>query len=122
MHLGSHSQFLVACVFSLIAFDTTANAQPPAQVPTVRVSARAALHASPDQAEVDLGFVTRAETSQLSSRNAKQLESILNEVRRSLGPAGDVRTVGYSVRPDYNRFHDKGEPAISDTRPRISCE
>jgi uncharacterized protein YggE len=115
MSLWSHRQFLLGCVLSSIVFNASVDAQPPAQMPpSVRVSARATLHASPDQAEIDLGVVTRAETSRLaSSQNAKQLENVLSQVRMSLGQAGNIRSLAYSVRPDYSRLKDQGEPTIS---------
>jgi uncharacterized protein YggE len=108
-------QFLLGCALSLLVFDATADAQPRApRPPSVRASARATIHATPDQAEIDLGVVTRAETSQrASSQNAQQLKSVLSQVRMSLGQAGNIRSVAYSIRPDYSRPKDTGESTIS---------
>src|SRR4051794_28387051 len=68
----------------------------------VRASGEAFVSAPPDRAEVDIGVVTRAATAQeAASQNASQISGVLTSLRQALGTGGEVKTLGYSLAPQY---------------------
>lgn len=82
--------------------------------PAISVTGHAAVMATPDQAEIDVGVVTRAETSrEASTRNAREAERIIDRLRRTVGGGATVRSVTYSVRPEYSAPRDGREPTIT---------
>lgn len=79
---------------------------------TIRVTGQAIVEAPPDEVEVDLGVVTRADSSQRASTdNARRADAVLAAIRRAF-PAAEVRSVGYAVRPEYNQPTGNAEPRI----------
>jgi uncharacterized protein YggE len=63
--------------------------------------------------QIDVGVTTRAALSQdAASQNARELEAVLAAVRKAAGPTAVLRTLSYSLTPNY-RYHPKeGEPTI----------
>jgi uncharacterized protein YggE len=83
-------------------------------IPTIHVSGEAAVTAKPDQAEIDVGVVTQAQTAQgAADRNAQQLAKVLDELRSILGANAELRTISYSVTPDYRYPREGDKPAIT---------
>ena len=82
---------------------------------TIRATAEATVTATPDQAEMNVGVVTQAPTAeQASAENAKKTDAVLAAVRRALDAGAEVKTVGYSVTPNYVYPRDGvGEPRIT---------
>ncbi|MEQ1757247.1 MAG: SIMPL domain-containing protein [Vicinamibacterales bacterium] len=84
----------------------------PAQ--SIRVSGQATVEAQPDQADIDVGVVTRADTSQRAAAdNARRLDAVLDQLRRTFGAAVTLRSVAYSVRPEYGRDTDGSDPKVT---------
>ncbi len=86
--------------------------QPP--VSSIRVTGDARVTAKPDRVQIDIGVVTRAAQSQdAASQNARQVDAVLAAVRKVAGPTASLRTISYSLNPNY-RYHPKegGEPTI----------
>jgi len=85
--------------------------QPP--VSSIRVTGDARVTAKPDRVQIDVGVTTRAALSQdAASQNARELEAVLAAVRKAAGPTAVLRTLSYSLTPNY-RYHPKeGEPTI----------
>ena len=85
--------------------------QPP--VSSIRVTGDARVTAKPDRVQIDVGVTTRAALSQeAASKNAREVETVLAAVRKAAGPTGVLRTISYSLTPNY-RYHPKeGEPTI----------
>ncbi|MGA8030739.1 MAG: SIMPL domain-containing protein [Bryobacteraceae bacterium] len=96
----------------LVAF-AVAQAQealPPGELPSVRVHGEATVSAEPDQAEFDIGVVTQAATAKAASdQNAGQANALVQELRTLL-PSADIKTVNFSVNPNY-RYPKEGGPA-----------
>jgi uncharacterized protein len=93
--------------FALLAlsFSSRAVSQPPQ---TVQAVGSATVSAPPDQVKVDIGVTTTADTAQdSSSQNATQMTAVIAQVRQVLGPAADIKTIGYSVSPNY-----RGNPPV----------
>ena len=88
--------------------------QPPRPGPSfVRASAEAIATAKPDRAVLDIGVVTQAQTAQTASaQNATQLDAAIREIRSAMGGAAELKTIGYSVHPEY-RYPQGGQPKIT---------
>ena len=77
----------------------------------VRATGHAVQSVEPDQATVSVGVVTRAPTAeQAAADNAAQVEAVLAALRQTLDGAGQMRTINYSLTPDYRRT--SGQPAV----------
>ncbi|MCC6860692.1 MAG: SIMPL domain-containing protein [Bryobacterales bacterium] len=93
------------------AAQTAAN---PALPPVVRAGADAAVSAEPDQVSLDIGVVTQASTAEAAAgQNARQLEAVQAELRRALGSRGEIKTVAYSVAPNYRHPREGGQPVLA---------
>ena len=81
--------------------------------PSIRTSGEATVSARPDRAILDIGVVTQGATAQAAGAdNASQLNSVLGRLR-GLGPAAEIKTVNYSMTPNYRYPKDGGQPVIS---------
>src|SRR4051812_29318895 len=70
--------------------------------PSVRTVGESTLTIRPDRAQIDIGVVTQADTSQTAAaKNATQLENTLNQLKRLLGANADIKTISYSLTPTY---------------------
>src|SRR5215831_7870758 len=85
--------------------------QPP--VSSIRVTGDARVTAKPDRVQIDIGVTTRAAQSQdAAAQNARQVEAVLAAVRKAAGPTAVLKTISYSLNPNY-QYHPKGgEPTI----------
>jgi len=111
------TQHLARLLLSVLAGGAPAAAltQPAPQPPlsSIRVTGDARVTAKPDRVQIDIGVTTRAAQSQdAASQNAHDTDSVLAAVRKAAGPAASLRTISYSLSPNY-RYHPKeGEPTI----------
>jgi uncharacterized protein YggE len=100
----------------LTLFGAGAAAQEPAErpaPPSIRVNGEATVTAQPDQARIDIGVTTQAQTAQAAAaNNAQRLETVLAELRRALGPDAEIKTVSYSLNPDHRYPKEGGKPTI----------
>lgn len=82
--------------------------------PNIRTSGEATVTVKPDRAQIDVGVVTQADTSQAAvQQNAQKVETTLSELKRLLGSDADVKTISYSVTPNYRYPKEGGEPTIA---------
>ncbi len=82
----------------------------PGELPSVRVHGEATVTAEPDQAQFDIGVVTQAASAKAATdQNASQANALIQELRTLL-PSGDIKTVNFSVNPNY-RYPKEGGPA-----------
>jgi uncharacterized protein len=88
---------------------------PPASLPpSIRVSGESIVTAKPDRVQVDVGVMTQASQSQAAAtQNAQQLETVLAALRKALGANADIRTISYSLQPNYHYSRDGGPPNIT---------
>jgi uncharacterized protein len=85
---------------------------PPAS--TIRVIGEGSVTSRPERAELDLGVVTRASTSQqAATENARVLRNVLAALRSVLGPSADIQTISYGLQPDYQYPPQGGTPKIT---------
>src|SRR5271165_2258690 len=85
--------------------------KPPA---SVRATGEAVVSVKPDQAKIDIGVVTQAPTAQAAaSQNAAQTQMVLEKLRGTAGSKTDIKTISYSVGPNYQYPRDGGKPTIT---------
>ncbi len=84
---------------------------PPA-VPFVRVHGDSTVSAQPDRAQLDIGVVTQDPTAKgASDLNARQSSAVIDQMR-ALVPASNIKTVNFSVNPNYRYPQGGGTPTI----------
>jgi uncharacterized protein len=115
--LRINRSLLTLCASVLLALGlvtSRASAQtddPPAS--TIRVTGEATVTSRSDRAELDLGVVTRAQSSQqAATENARVLQNVLTALRQALGPKASIETVSYALQPEY-QFPQGGAPTIT---------
>ncbi|HYM27077.1 MAG TPA: SIMPL domain-containing protein [Steroidobacteraceae bacterium] len=98
---------------TLLACTLSAAVLADAPVSSIRVTADAKVTAKPDRVQIDVGVSTRAKTSQeAAAQNARTLDAVLAAVRRAAGPAAVLKTVSYTLNPNYRYHPDGGEPTL----------
>jgi uncharacterized protein len=81
----------------------------PPTVPYVLVHGEATISARPDRVQLDVGVVSQSATSQTAAEvNAKESNTVIEALRKVL-PAGNIRTVNFSVNPNY-QYPKVGSP------------
>jgi len=82
----------------------------PAALSSIRVTAEARVTAKPDRVQIDIGVSTHAPTSDAAAtENARKADSVLAAVRKAAGSSSVLKTISYSLNPDY-RYHPNAEP------------
>jgi uncharacterized protein len=100
-------------VFSFCALTTAAQA-PPAEAPNVRATGEGVVTTRPDQAILHIGVITQGQTAEAAgSQNARQSSSVIAELKQAVGSNGEIKTVGYSLNPNYRYPRDGGTPTIT---------
>lgn len=85
-----------------------------APLSSIRVTGDARVSARPDRVQIDLGVQNQAPLSQdAAAANARQLDAVLAAVRKAAGPGAQLRTVSYSLSPNYQYHTSGGEPTIT---------
>ncbi len=94
-----------------IAVTVTA-AQAQSLPPYVRVHGESTISVEPDQAQIDIGVITQGATTQAATdANAKQATAVIEQLKAA-APAATVKTVNFSVNPNYKYPKDGSAPAI----------
>jgi uncharacterized protein YggE len=69
--------------------------------PSIRVHGEATISAEPDQAQFDIGIETQAAAAKdATDKNASQTNAVVEELN-SIVPASDIKTINFSVNPNY---------------------
>jgi uncharacterized protein len=98
---------VLACAVSVAALAQQA------PVSSIRVSGDARVSATPDRAQIDIGVNTRAARSQdAAAQNAKSVQTVLDAVRQAV-PAAVLKTISYSLNPNYDYHVSGGEPTLN---------
>jgi uncharacterized protein YggE len=108
-------RFAVA-VAATVLFAATASAQElVGRIPaSIRTNGEATISVKPDRAQIDVGVVTQATTSQAAvTQNATKLEATLARLRSLLGAGAKIETVSYSLQPSYRYPPAGGEPVLT---------
>jgi len=81
---------------------------------TIQVTGESTVQVRPDQAELNLGVTTQAANGQAAaSQNAKKVDAILAALRKALGSSAEIKTLSYSLSPDYHYPKEGGQPTIA---------
>jgi len=105
----------LAAVLSFFGCNAAAQ-EPPERMarPNIRVTGEATVTAQPNQAQIDIGVVTQAQTAQdASAQNAQRLETALAALRRAAGTDAEIKTISYSLTPNYRYPKEGGNPTIT---------
>lgn len=79
----------------------------------MQATGTASVSVTPDQATINVSAVTSAATAQeAASQNATLATTIQQAIAQALGSSGSVKTIGYSVSPNYNYPKDGGPPVL----------
>src|SRR6185437_4976012 len=105
---------------TLLAWALSATVLADAPVSSIRVTADAQVTAKPDRVQVDLGVSTRAATSQeAAAQNARTLDAVLAAVRKAAGPAAVLKTVSYTLNPNYQYHPNGGVLTLEENSPHV---
>jgi len=105
---------LIVSLAAAAALAAQAPGVPAATLSSIRVTGDARVSAKPDRVQIDLGVQTQAVLSQdAASANARQLDAVLAAVRKAAGPGAQIKTVSYSLSPNYQYHPGGGEPTIT---------
>lgn len=70
--------------------------------------------AKPDRAQVDVGVLTQERQPQnAATQNARQIDSVQSALRKLLGPDADIKTINYTLSPDYQYRPIGGKASVS---------
>ncbi len=84
----------------------------PLEPPYVRVHGDATVSAQPDRAQMDIGVISQAANAKAAADlNAKQ-SNVVIEALRAIVPATNIKTVNFSVNPNYEYPKNGGPPTI----------
>jgi hypothetical protein len=77
-------------------------AESPARAHFVRATGEATVTAHPDRAQISIGVLTQASTAQgAATANSTQTTQVIDAIKRTLAEAGELKTTGYSISPQY---------------------
>jgi uncharacterized protein YggE len=97
----------------LLLAGLTLSAQPASRTPFVRATGQATVSVSPDQARIDFSVVAQATSAQdASSQNAMRVSALLSQLQTLLGMNADIKTVDYSLTPNYSYPQNGGIPTL----------
>jgi uncharacterized protein YggE len=83
-------------------------------LPSIRTLGEATVAVKPDQAQIDIGIVTQAQSAQSAAQeNAQKLDMVLTELRKLLGPQADLKTISYALSPLLHEPKPGGTPTIT---------
>jgi uncharacterized protein YggE len=88
-------------VLLLFSLSALAQTQPPAN--SIQASGSATVGGiTPDQVQLSIGVVTFAKAAQdAASQNATQADAVIAAIQQKIGTNGTVKTIGYSLSPQY---------------------
>ena len=81
---------------------------------SIQVEGEAVVQAKPDRAEVDLGVVTQSpDAKTAAAQNAQKLDRVIQQLKSQVGQNLQIKTIGYSLNPNYVYPPQGGEPKIT---------
>jgi uncharacterized protein YggE len=80
--------------------------------------------AKPDQVRIHIGVTTQGPTAQeASATNAKQTTAVIAQLKQQLNvAAADIRTMNYSLHPNYKHNRDGSNPTIAGYQANNTVE
>ncbi len=91
--------------------------------PSIRTTGEFTVTAQPDRAILDVGVITQAPTAQTAAtENARRLEAVMRQLKQAAGAVADLKTLGYSLDPDYRYPKEGGQPQIAGYTARNTIQ
>jgi uncharacterized protein YggE len=101
-----------SAVIALAVFSVAAQAQP-ARRAFIQSVGQASVSIKPDQAQIQFAALTTATTAQAAAnQNAIQVTAVLTALGAVLGPNPDIKTLSYSLNPNYT-YPQNGQPILT---------
>lgn len=111
---GKYLYRLIPMIAAVFAVSAAAQEQTERLPPHIRTSGEAIVSVMPDRARIDIGVVSQSESSQTAAtQNAAKLEAVLASLRTLLGADADIKTISYTLNPNYRYPREGGEPTIT---------
>jgi uncharacterized protein YggE len=109
------SLFAIVCALIVCAGEAVAQDSADKIVrPSIRVTGDSTVTVKPDQAEISIGVVTQASAAQAAAaQNAQKQDVVITELRKLLGAGADIKTISYSLSPNYRYPKEGGQPTIT---------
>jgi uncharacterized protein YggE len=107
---------LLLLVASTTTGVNTASAQVAGEPPpyTLRLWGEATVTVPPDRVEIDIAVTSRADSAAAAaSQNAAASARVLTDLKRLLDSPASLKTVAYSVRPEYRYPREGAKPQIA---------
>ena len=83
-------------------------------VSSIRVIGEAVVTGKPERAQIDVGVLTQERQSQsATTQNARQMDTVVTALHKLLGPDADIKTINYTLNPDYQYRPIGGKPSVS---------
>jgi uncharacterized protein YggE len=102
--------------FAIAMVPLLLSAQDAAKDPTatIQVEGEAVVQAKPDRSQVELGVTTQSpDAKSAAAQNAQKLDRVLQQLRSQVGQNLEIKTIGYSLSPNYVYPPQGGEPKIT---------
>lgn len=100
-------------IFLFLAFFSIAASAQPVPRRFIRAFGEGSVSVTPDQAKVQFSVVTQAATAEAAAaQNATQVTTLLAALRSILGPSAELKTLSYSLNPNYSTPRDGSQPVI----------
>jgi uncharacterized protein YggE len=112
-----HRKNLISCLLFLLVFTGLnhlyADENPvKRQPPVIVVSGDATIQAAPDRAQLDISVITQSTSARNAAKdNAEKSDRVIKELRKASN-ALEIKTTGYSLRPNYSYPPQGGEPKL----------
>jgi uncharacterized protein len=98
---------LLACVVTQVHGQQMSSA-----LSSIRVTGAATVVAKPERAQINVGVLTQEKQATVAAtQNSRQLDAVQSALHKVLGPDADIRTVNFTINPDY-QYRPIGKPAI----------
>jgi|SRR5579872_2292090 len=93
----------ISSVLCLIGILSQVQAEPiTSPVSSIRVTGQGVASARPERAQINVGVLTQEKLSQTAAmQNARAMDAVMVALRKLLGADADIKTVNYSLSPDY---------------------
>jgi uncharacterized protein len=106
--------WILAFAIALVPLLLSAQEAAKDRTATIQVQGEAVVQAKPDRSQVELGVTTQSpDAKSAAAQNAQKLDRVLQQLRSQVGQNLEIKTIGYSLSPNYVYPPQGGEPKIT---------
>ena len=114
--------FVVMAFLVVLPWNASADEPVPQTIATIEVIGRAAIVVKPDAALIAFSVETNArQASEAVSGNAQQTETLLNALRKIMGPEDKLQTTSFNLQPVFSK-DDRLRPSGYRVGNRVTIE